>query len=244
MNLPFDAISFALAKKAMKQAAIPPDNVTLEVGPDGRMRIKDLGVTDEKIAGVSAGKITGRISTANLPTAPPGQYLRGQGLGVDPAYQSIPAGDIPGLDASKIISGRFPLARLPDAPLGQFLSGGGLAADPVYRAIALGDLPAGTLSSRVSLDHTSTSFTLAGGAEASIATVSGNGTATILFAGNGAGVFNMRVYVDGVLEDSFPSNEQRIGVYSFTTSLEVRVHNPGAAATSTSSSFNIRGVAR
>jgi hypothetical protein len=55
----------------------------------------------------------------------------------------------------------------------------------------------------------------------------------------------MRVYIDGTLEESFPTNEARVGTYSFTTSIEIRVQNPtGSSATQTSSSFNLRGVSR
>lgn len=131
------------------------------------------------------------------------------------------------------------------------LADGVLSADAAGRAkMADGFLTeakcaSGVLSSRITTDHTSTSYTLGAGAEASIVSFSGNGHADILFAGDGDGVFRMRVYIDGTMEEEFPTNEARVGTYAFTTSIEVRVQNPTAAsATQTSSSFNLRGVAR
>lgn len=106
-------------------------------------------------------------------------------------------------------------------------------------------LATGIISSRITFDHTSASYTLAAGAESSIISISGNGHADILFAGDGDGVFNMRVYIDGTLEEGFPTNESRVGTYSFTSSIEVRIYNPTtASATQKSSSFNLRGVSR
>jgi len=103
----------------------------------------------------------------------------------------------------------------------------------------------GVAPTKQSVDHTSTSYTLDAGAEESLASVSGQGSASILFAGDGDGTFKVRVYVDGTMEDEFPTNERRIGIYAFASSLEVRLYNPGtASATGTSSSFNLRGVAR
>jgi len=99
---------------------------------------------------------------------------------------------------------------------------------------------------RLNLNHTSTSYTLAAGAEATIDAITGKvGFCTIMFDGNGDGVFRMRVYVDGVLDDDFPTNETRIGHYSFASSLEVRIYNPtGGSATQTSSGYTLRGLAR
>jgi hypothetical protein len=67
---------------------------------------------------------------------------------------------------------------------------------------------------RLNLNHASTSYTIAAGAEATIDAITGKvGFCTIMFDGNGDGVFRMRVYVDGVLDDDFPTNETRIGHY-------------------------------
>lgn len=99
---------------------------------------------------------------------------------------------------------------------------------------------------RLSLDHTSTSYTLGAGSEATIHSISGKvGFCTILFDGNGDGTFRMRVYVDGALDDDFYTNETRIGHYSFSSSLEVRIYNPTtSSATRTSSGYTLRGLAR
>ncbi len=99
---------------------------------------------------------------------------------------------------------------------------------------------------RLSLNHTSSSFTLPAGGEAVIDSITGKvGFCTIMFDGNGDGVFRMRVYVDGVLDDEFATNETRIGHYSFASSLEVRIHNPTTgSATQTSSGYTLRGLAR
>jgi hypothetical protein len=131
------------------------------------------------------------------------------------------------------------------------IADGALSADATGRAkmadgfVVAAKVGTGVMSSRITADHTSASYTLGAGAETSIVSISGNGHADILFAGDGDGVFNMRVYIDGTLEESFPTNEARIGTYAFTTSIEVRVQNPtGASATQTSSSFNLRGASR
>jgi hypothetical protein len=99
--------------------------------------------------------------------------------------------------------------------------------------------------SPVSADHKSTSYTLSAGAELTIHSLSGIGSCTVVFYGDGDGVFNMRVYVDGSLDDSFPTNQPRIGLYTFYSSLEIRVHNPlEGPASHTSSGYNLRGLAR
>jgi len=55
----------------------------------------------------------------------------------------------------------------------------------------------------------------------------------------------MQVLIDGVVEDEFLTNESRVGAYSFSSSIEVRVYNSGVAlAGQTSSSYNLRGKIR
>jgi hypothetical protein len=112
-------------------------------------------------------------------------------------------------------------------------------------AVTPAKVGAGVMSSRILKDHMKASYTLDAGGEESIYSASGNGSAAILFAGDGDGAFRMRVYVDGELDDEFPTDEARVSIHGFTSSLEVRVYNPAASpATATSSSFNLSGVAR
>jgi hypothetical protein len=114
-------------------------------------------------------------------------------------------------------------------------------------AVTPAKVAAGVMTSRIAVDHTKANYTLAAGGETVITTQSGNGAATVLFLGDGDGTFRIRVYIDGATtpEDEFPTNEPRIGVYSFTTRIEIRIYNPGtASATATSSSFSLRGVMR
>jgi len=97
--------------------------------------------------------------------------------------------------------------------------------------------------SAIALDHTSTPVTLDAGQEHSIFTHDGLGHVTVLFQGDGDGVFEMRIYVDGKLEEGFSTDESRIGTYSFRERFEIRVLNPASVGkTGTTSSFILRGV--
>jgi len=146
------------------------------------------------------------------------------------------------ITTAKIGDGQITTPKLADGCLSADAAGRAKMADGFLTAAKCAS---GVMSSRITADHTSTSYTLGAGAETSIVSFSGNGHADILFAGDGDGVFNMRVYTDGTLEESFPTNESRVGTYGFTTSIEIRVHNPTTgSATQTSSSFNLRGVSR
>ncbi len=112
-------------------------------------------------------------------------------------------------------------------------------------AVTPAKVGSGVMSSRISIDHTKANYTLGAGAETTLATVSGNGAVSVLFHGDGDGVFMIRVYVDGVKEEEFYTNESRIGIYAFTTSLVIKLYNPTtASATQSSTSFSLRGVAR
>jgi len=144
--------------------------------------------------------------------------------------------------AAKIGDGQITTSKLADGCLSADAAGRAKMADGFITATKCAS---GVLSSRITADHTSTNYTLGAGAEASIVSFSGNGHADILFAGDGDGTFNMRVYIDGTLEESFPTNEPRIGTYAFSSSIEIKVHNPTTSSTTkTSSSFNLRGVSR
>jgi len=57
-----------------------------------------------------AALAAGQFALDRMPRAASG-FLHAKGVGVDPAYESLVAGDIPNLDASKITSGTFPVAR-------------------------------------------------------------------------------------------------------------------------------------
>jgi hypothetical protein len=103
----------------------------------------------------------------------------------------------------------------------------------------------GVLVEPLRLDHAKADFTLDAGAEATVHEVSGRaGYCTIFFSGDGDGTFRMRVYVDGELDDEFPTDEVRVGHYSFSSSLRVCIYNPAAAATHTSSGYTLRGLSR
>jgi hypothetical protein len=85
------------------------------------------------------------------------------------------------------------------------------------------------------------------GAEQEITSLSGHGAVSVLFKGDGDGAFKVRVYVDGATtaEDEFSTNEVRVGVYAFSTSLSIKLYNPSTSSvTGTSTSFGLRGVMR
>jgi len=102
------------------------------------------------------------------------------------------------------------------------------------------------LASGITATHSITSYTLDPGAELSLISFSGfNGSVSMLFRGDGDGIFEIRIFLDATLEESFPTNERRIGIYSFTNSIDIRLRNPTATiATQTSQSFDLRGVSR
>jgi len=94
-----------------------------------------------------------------------------------------------------------------------------------------------------SYNHTARDYTLNPKAEASIVTIRALGHVDIIWKGDGDGIFMMRIYVDGVKEEEFPTNETRIGTYAFKKSFEVKVYNPlDVIKTQTSMSHSIRGV--
>lgn len=94
----------------------------------------------------------------------------------------------------------------------------------------------------IKIDHTSSSYTLGGGEEVTLVNVDGKGHVNMLVMGDGDGKFNLRVYVDGAVEDEFPTNEKRVCFLSFQTNFKVSLFNPSSPGTGTSVSFNIRGV--
>jgi len=94
-------------------------------------------------------------------------------------------------------------------------------------------------------DHVIKDYTLNPKAEATIVTIRALGHVDILWEGDGDGVFLIRVYVDGKLEEEFYTDEIRVGTYAFETSFEIRLYNPlDVLTTQTSMSHSIRGLIR
>jgi len=94
-----------------------------------------------------------------------------------------------------------------------------------------------------SFDHAIRDYTLDPKAETTIVSIRALGHVDIIWEGNGDGVFLIRVYVDGIMEEEFYTNESRIGTYAFDESFEVRLYNPlDVVATQKSMSHSIRGV--
>jgi len=84
---------------------------------------------------------SGRLSLSRLPTSPSaGRFLVVREGGGDPVYDVLRESDIPGLDASKIVSGRFPMGRMPSGVSGCFLKAQGVGVDPVYAPITVSDI--------------------------------------------------------------------------------------------------------
>lgn len=112
-------------------------------------------------------------------------------------------------------------------------------------AVVPAKVGAGVMSSKISFDHTKTTYILNAGAETTIYSFSGNGAVVVLFQGDGDGTFKIRIYVDGTQEDEFSTNEPRVATYSFGSSIAIRLYNPTTSGQEKSSvSFGLRGVAR
>ena len=89
------------------------------------------------IPSLAASKITsGQFPVDRMPRAASG-FLRGKGVGVNPAFEALIAGDIPNLAASKITSLRFPVDRLPAMTDEKIWKGTGANVEEV-------DIPAAT----------------------------------------------------------------------------------------------------
>jgi len=104
---------------------------------------------------------SGRLNISRLPTSSEAnRFLVVRTANADPVYDVIVAGDIPGLDASKIVSGTFDVARIPDLDASKITSGRfplsrlptsstanrflvvrTANTDPVYDVIAAADIP-------------------------------------------------------------------------------------------------------
>ena len=140
---------------------------------------------------------------------------------------------------------RATMKNMPDGASGLVIKGAGPGVDPGYGRVGRDGLEPGLITDPQKADHKSASYTLGAGAETEVASLAGNGLANIIFDGDGDGIFNMRVYSDGVLEDEFPTNWAGMTACAQATLLEIRIHNPTlATATQTSSSFRIRAIGR
>jgi hypothetical protein len=94
-------------------------------------------------------------------------------------------------------------------------------------------------------DHTKQLFTLDAIAEQSLFSVKGAGLVVIEFAGDGDGVFRVRIYTDGNIEDEFPTNKAITRAYAFDTSFDLRLFNPSNTSQSASSeTIRLRGFVR
>jgi len=84
------------------------------------------------------------------------------------------------------------------------------------------------------------SETYTAGEEKSKLLISAEGAVTISFEGDGDAAIEMRVYVDGTMEQSFTADQSAIVTAGFTTSLEIKSY-AAAAVTAKFSSFHASG---
>ena len=93
------------------------------------------------------------------------------------------------------------------------------------------------------VNYATASVTLAAAATSNIQNYTGAGTVIILYSGDGDGSFNMQVVVDGVLDDTLPTNQQGIYIGTYASTLVVRVQNPTAGSlTKKTSTFRLSGI--
>jgi len=94
-------------------------------------------------------------------------------------------------------------------------------------------------------DHVKQLFTLGAVAEQSLFSVKGIGLVVVELAGDGDGVFTLRIYVDGSVEDALPTNRSITRAYSFDNGFELRLYNPsGTSQTASSETIRLRGLVR
>jgi len=84
------------------------------------------------------------------------------------------------------------------------------------------------------------SETYTAGEEKSKLLISAEGAVTLSLEGDGDADIEMRVYVDGTLEQSVAANQPAVVTAGFTTSLEVKSY-AAAAVTAKFSSFHVAG---
>ena len=94
-------------------------------------------------------------------------------------------------------------------------------------------------------DHSKQLFTLDAVAEQSLFSVKGAGLVVVELAGDGDGVFTVRIYTDGSIENEFPTNKAITRAYAFDTSFDLRLFNPASTSQSASSeTIRLRGFVR
>jgi len=94
-------------------------------------------------------------------------------------------------------------------------------------------------------NHAKQLFTLNAIAEQSLFSVKGAGLVVVELSGDGDGVFTLRIYVDGSIENEFPTNKSVTESYAFDSSFELRLFNPASTSQSASSeTIRLRGLAR
>jgi len=94
-------------------------------------------------------------------------------------------------------------------------------------------------------DHSKQLYTLSANYEQTLFSAKGAGLVVVELAGDGDGVFTLRVYVDGNVEDAFPTNRVITRAYSFDSGFEIRLYNPaGTLQTASSETIRLRGLVR
>ncbi len=102
-------ILYASALDVLSRLAPTAANQVLRSTAANALQFAALLVAD--IPNLPTSKITsGQFPLNRMPRAASG-FLRGKGVGVNPAYEALVAGDIPNLNAAKITAGVFPVAR-------------------------------------------------------------------------------------------------------------------------------------
>jgi len=94
-------------------------------------------------------------------------------------------------------------------------------------------------------DHTKQLYTLDANYEQTLFSARGAGIVVVELAGDGDGVFTLRIYIDGSVEDAFPTNRVITRAYSFDSGFEIRLYNPaGTLQTASSETIRLRGLVR
>jgi hypothetical protein len=94
-------------------------------------------------------------------------------------------------------------------------------------------------------NHSKQLFTLDAIAEQSLFSVRGAGIVVVELYGDGDGVFRVRIYTDGSIEDEFPTSKAITRAYSFDSSFDLRLFNPlNATRSASSETIRLRGLVR